>query len=179
MNQIQSTPCSEIIQCKLKERTKNYSKKTLKAVSESRMSVIIILLFLQNIETHKLNHTDLEPRYLGTEGHPASYDTSVTAFYHINYCQPREACKKQFREEFMCRCTNKKVCVSPGLYYDAFCQIEIMGVVWVQPKIIEYHGKIIILSPSSPHHNEIDLITFGGNKGSRRWEKRRQRKKKR
>ena len=90
-------------------------------MSVRRMSVIIILLFLQNIETHKLNHTDLEPRYLGTEGHPArwdprtqsvtasfifilfSYDTSVTAFYHINYCQPREACKKQFREEFMCR----------------------------------------------------------------------------
>ena len=35
------------------------------------------------------------------------------------------------------RCTNQKMCVSPGKYYDAFCQIEIMGVVWIQPKIIE------------------------------------------
>ena len=35
-----------------------------------------------------------------------SYDTSVNTFYHINYCQPDEACKKQFREEFMCRSDN-------------------------------------------------------------------------
>ena len=37
----------------------------------------------------------------------------------------------------LARCTNQKMCVSPGKYYDAFCQIEIMGVVWIQPKIIE------------------------------------------
>ena len=40
-------------------------------------------------------------------------------------------------QNFIFRCTNKKVCVSPGKFYDAFCQIEIMGVVWIQPKIIE------------------------------------------
>lgn len=142
------------------------------------MCVILLLLFVQNIETHKLNHTDLFLiKYPGSDEHAPSYDTSVNTFYHINYCQPDEACKKQFREEFMCRCTNAKVCVSPGKFYDAFCQIEIMGVVWVQPKIIEYHGKIIILSPSSPHNNEIDLLTFDGEKDSRKWERRRRKKK--
>lgn len=97
--------------------------------------------------------------------------------------------------KFIFRCTNKKVCVSPGKFYDAFCQIEIMGVVWIQPKIIEwvaiillhyfsghpvycrYHGKIIILSPSSPHHNQIDLLTFDGNKETRKWERKRRKKK--
>jgi hypothetical protein len=28
-------------------------------------------------------------------------------------------------------------CGSPGLYYNAYCQVEVMGVIWVQPKIIE------------------------------------------
>ena len=63
-----------------------------------------------------------------------------------------------------CRCTTGRVCVSPGLFYDGECQVggsrlrfclfllfsckrdinlntwmkvETMGVVWVQPKIIE------------------------------------------
>merc|ERR1719378_1955859 len=88
------------------------------------------------------------------------YDFSVTAFYQIYYCQPREPCKEQFRQEFMCRCTNRQVCVSPGKFYDAFCQVETMGVIWVQPRIIEYHGRIIILQPSAPHKNEIKLLTF-------------------
>ena len=35
------------------------------------------------------------------------------------------------------RCTTNRVCVSPGLFYDAVCQVESMGVVWIQPKIIE------------------------------------------
>ena len=83
------------------------------------MCLVLLLLLIHNIETHKLNHTDLEPRYQG-EG-PFSptwerflqdglvnyfidrYDESVQTFYHINYCQPREPCKRQFREEFMCR----------------------------------------------------------------------------
>jgi len=138
--------------------------------------IILSAFFIYHIDCHILNLTDLEPRYQGTVGHTPSYDTTVNTFYHINYCQPLEPCKRQFREEFMCRCTNKKVCVSPGKYYDAYCQIEIMGVVWVQPKIIEYHGKIIILSPSSPHHNEIDLLTFDDSK-YRKWERKRRKKK--
>ena len=40
---------------------------------EFTMSVIIILLFIQNIETHKLNHTELEPRYVGQDGHAPRY----------------------------------------------------------------------------------------------------------
>ena len=39
------------------------------------MSVIIILLFIQNIETHKLNRTELEPRYVGQDGHAPRYET--------------------------------------------------------------------------------------------------------
>ena len=30
-----------------------------------KMCLVLLLLFIQNIETHKLNHTDLEPRYRG------------------------------------------------------------------------------------------------------------------
>ena len=41
------------------------------------MSVIIILLFIQNIETHKLNHTELEPRYVGQDGHEPRYERSI------------------------------------------------------------------------------------------------------
>ena len=87
------------------------------------MCLVLLLLFIQNIETHKLNHTDLEPRYRGEGPFAPTWvifvedkvvtdwltetigrdDASVNTFYHINYCQPREACKKQFREEFMCR----------------------------------------------------------------------------
>jgi len=142
------------------------------------MAVLFLLFLVHMTEPHKLNLTNLEPKYY-TQEHLPRYDTTVNTFYHINYCQPNEPCKKQFREEFMCRCTNKKVCVSPGKFYDAFCQIEIMGVVWVQPKIIEYHGKIIILSPSSPHHNQIDLLTFDGDKENRKKGDRKKRKKKR
>jgi len=136
------------------------------------MSVILLLLLAQP-SYMKHNHTDLE------EGQPARYDLSVSAFYQIYYCQPREPCKEQFREEFMCRCTNRQVCVSPGKFYDAFCQVETMGVIWVQPKIIEYHGRIIILQPSSPHKNEIKLLTFGESSRKRREKKRKKKKKKR
>ena len=73
------------------------------------------------------------------------------------------------------RCTNQKMCVSPGKYYDAFYQIEIMGVVWIQPKIIEYRGKIIVLSPSAPHNSQLELLTFT-DKESRRWERKRRKK---
>ncbi|XP_023321912.1 uncharacterized protein LOC111696525 [Eurytemora carolleeae] len=51
--------------------------------------------------------------------------------------------------EFLCRCTNQMNCVSPGLYYNAFCQVEVMGVIWVQPEIIEYRGHIIVMSAQS------------------------------
>ena len=30
-----------------------------------KMCLVLLLLFIQNIQTHKLNHTDLEPRYRG------------------------------------------------------------------------------------------------------------------
>ena len=50
------------------------------------------------------------------------YDSSVTTFYHINYCQPEEPCKKQFREEFMCRSSSQlipgaKAAIDLELYY--------------------------------------------------------------
>jgi len=139
------------------------------------MSGIILLLFFQPSYMSELNHTDMEKSYGVYGQQEARYDMSVSAFYQINYCQPREPCKEQFREEFMCRCTNRRVCVSPGKFYDAFCQVETMGVIWVQPKIIEYHGTIIILQPSSPHKNEIKLLTFGDG-GKKRRERKRKKK---
>jgi len=78
------------------------------------------------------------------------YERSVNTFYQIRYCLPKEPCKRQFRMEFLCRCTNQMNCGSPGLYYNAYCQVEVMGVIWAQPKIIEYRGHIIVLSSHSP-----------------------------
>ena len=135
-----------------------------------RMCLALLLLFIHNIETHQLNHTDLEPRYQGDGPFAPTWEifardkivtllvgttrvlilstTSTTAsperrardssersscagtvyIYLPIFCLYFASC---------CRCTNQKMCVSPGKYYDAFCQIEIMGVVWIQPKIIE------------------------------------------
>ena len=82
------------------------------------MSAIILLLLVQP-SLMKLNHTDLEESVGAQGSQPARfvlsimmmmtrfthsrYDMSVSAFYQIYYCQPREPCKEQFREEFMCR----------------------------------------------------------------------------
>ena len=52
----------------------------------------------------------------------SSYDTSVNTFYHINYCQPDEACKKQFREEFMCRSDDNIFQISKGTFGTPFIE---------------------------------------------------------
>ena len=52
-----------------------------------KMCLVLLLLFIQNIETHKLNHTDLEPRYRGEGPFAPTWvifaeDKVVTDWYH-------------------------------------------------------------------------------------------------
>ena len=54
-------------------------------------------------------HCDTWRRFILKTTDVCRYDSSVTTFYHINYCQPEEPCKKQFREEFMCRSSSQLI----------------------------------------------------------------------
>ena len=88
--------------------------------------------------------------------------TRPLAIYNLYTLSLEERRNDRFRTFFSCRCTTGRVCVSPGLFYDGQCQVwdfkqnlqqikvltdfslncksqvETMGVVWVQPKIIEW-----------------------------------------